>query len=102
MKTQESAPIQSAAVTELDSRFRPVLMAYFVRRTGNRSDAEDLTQETFLRLINSDTFDQSHEANAYVFRVASNLLRDRERANARWKVYRGKPLSQVSGDEIAR
>jgi RNA polymerase sigma factor (sigma-70 family) len=101
MKTQESAPMQSATIAELDSRFRAGLMAYFVRRTGNRSDAEDLTQDTFLRLINSDTFDQAHEANAYVFRVASNLLRDRERANARWKAYRGKPLSELPSDEIA-
>jgi RNA polymerase sigma factor (sigma-70 family) len=101
MTIQESAHIPNVTVSELDARFRSVLMAYFLRRTGNRSDAEDLTQETFVRLINSDTFGHSNEANAYVFRVASNLLRDRGRANARWKVYRGKPLSDVASSEIA-
>jgi len=98
MTIQESAHIQNVTVSELDARFRSVLMAYFLRRTGNRSDAEDLTQETFVRLINSDTFGHSNEANAYVFRVASNLLRDRGRSNARWKVYRG---NDVASSEIA-
>jgi RNA polymerase sigma factor (sigma-70 family) len=102
MTIQESAHIPTVTVSELDARFRSVLMAYFLRRTGNRSDAEDLTQETFVRLINSDTFGRSNEANAYVFRVASNLLRDRERTNARWKVYHGKPLSHVASSEIAQ
>ena len=74
---------------ELDARFRASLMAYFLRRVGNRSEAEDLTQETFTRLIGSQSFEGADEARAYVFRVASNLLRDRARAAAR---RRGMPV----------
>ena len=40
-------------------------------------EAEDLTQETFVRLIGSSSFEKAEEAQAFVFRVASNLLRDR-------------------------
>ena len=66
---------------ELDGRFRAPLMAYFLRRVGNRSDAEDLTQETFARLVGAENFDYGEgRATGYVFRVASNLLRDRKKS----------------------
>jgi RNA polymerase sigma factor (sigma-70 family) len=87
---------------ELDTRFRMPLMAYFVRRTGNRSEAEDLTQETFVRLIASRSFEGVDEANAYVFRVASNLLRDRARVAARRRKHPVFPLETVPVEEIAK
>jgi RNA polymerase sigma factor (sigma-70 family) len=65
---------------ELNGRFRAPLMAYFLRRVGNRSDAEDLTQETFARLVGAENFDHGERATGYVFRIASNLLRDRKKA----------------------
>src|SRR5471032_2003566 len=76
-------------------------MAYFLRRTGNRSEAEDLTQETFVRLIASSSFDRAGEANAYVFRVAINLLRDRARSAARWQKVTAFPLDTDAIDEIS-
>ncbi len=76
-------------------------MAYFLRRIGNRSEAEDLTQETFVRLIGSHSFEEAEQANAYVFRVASNLLRDRARAAARWRKHPHSPLDPVVIDEMA-
>jgi RNA polymerase sigma factor (sigma-70 family) len=86
---------------QLDARFRGALMTYFLNRTGNRSEAEDLTQETFVRLLGSSSFEQANEANAYVFRVASNLLRDRARSFARWKRHAHSSLDTVLIDEIA-
>jgi RNA polymerase sigma-70 factor (ECF subfamily) len=79
----------STVKQELDAQFRASLMSYFLRRVGNRSEAEDLTQETFTRLIGSQSFEGAAETRAYVFRVASNLLRDRARALAR---KRGMPV----------
>jgi RNA polymerase sigma-70 factor (ECF subfamily) len=72
-------------LAELDARYRGPLMAYFLRRVAHRSEAEDLTQETFVRLIGAHSFAQAEQANAYVFRVATNLLRDCNRTKARWK-----------------
>lgn len=77
----------------VDARFRAPLMAYFMRKLGNRSEAEDLTQEVFARLLGSASFartDESQprdEAQAYVFRVASNLLHDKARTARRWKMH---------------
>jgi RNA polymerase sigma-70 factor (ECF subfamily) len=85
---------------ELDSLFRLPLMAYFSRRVGSRSEAEDLTQETFARLIGAHSFTQPKKADAYVFRVASNLLRDRNRSGARWKKYLVSPIDPVRAEEI--
>jgi len=68
---------------ELDRRWRAPLMVFFGRRLGSRQEAEDLTQETFVRLIRtaSTTEEQTLDAKpgSYVFTVASNLLRDHAR-----------------------
>jgi RNA polymerase sigma-70 factor (ECF subfamily) len=77
------APHRSPIKDELDARFRASLLAYFLRRTGSAQEAEDLTQETFVRLIGSHSFEMAEQAQAFVFRVASNLLRDRGRTHHR-------------------
>jgi RNA polymerase sigma factor (sigma-70 family) len=78
-----SIPKRSTIKEDLDARFRASLVAYFLRRTGSPQEAEDLTQETFVRLIGSNTFEDAQTPHAYVFRVASNLLRDRARSTTR-------------------
>jgi RNA polymerase sigma factor (sigma-70 family) len=79
--------------SELDARFRGPLMAYFVRRVSSYAEAEDLTQETFVRLMSAHSFTETDQINPYVFRVASNLLCDRARTEGRRKTY---PISTVN------
>lgn len=100
MRVRGAAPDHSAVKQELDARFRASLVAYFMRRTGNQQEAEDLTQETFARLIGSSTFDKAEEAHAFVFRVASNLLRDRARAATRLRRYPSTPIDTVAGADF--
>lgn len=70
----------------LDARFRAPLMSYFLRRTGNRQDAEDLTQEVFMRVLRRGEEPPGEFAEVFIFKVAANLLRDRARqAGARHK-----------------
>jgi RNA polymerase sigma-70 factor (ECF subfamily) len=95
VRLQGSVPDHKTSKDELDARFRASLLAYFQRRTGSRPEAEDLTQETFARLIGSDTFEDAQEARAFVFRVASNLLRDRARANTRLHSFRTLPIDAI-------
>lgn len=68
-------------LAQLSRRFRPALMSYFLRRVRSHAEAEDLTQEVFVRLSSLDTADW-RSAEAYVFRMASNLLADRARRAA--------------------
>lgn len=63
----------------LDRRFRGPLMSFFLRRIGDRAEAEDLTQEVFARLLGSVDREAIRDADALVFKIASNLLRDRAR-----------------------
>lgn len=63
-------------VEELDRRFRAPLLSYFSKRVPDRSDAEDLTQEVFVRLANHPDRNNGQTIDAYVFTIAVNLLRD--------------------------
>lgn len=58
---------------------RPPLMRFFLRRVRDRSEAEDLTQEVFARLIASSQTKEIGDPQAFVFQIAMNLLRDRGR-----------------------
>src|ERR1700677_5124375 len=100
MHNTASATSAHALGQELDARFRAPLMAYFTRRTGDRIEAEDLTQETFPRLIASSSFEFADQANAYVFRVAMNLLRARARRVSRWREVPTFPLDIAAVDQI--
>jgi RNA polymerase sigma-70 factor (ECF subfamily) len=61
---------------ELNQRYRTPLFAYFRRRVARRADAEDLTQDVFVRLLRAQPEKLGKSADFFVFRVASNLLRD--------------------------
>jgi RNA polymerase sigma-70 factor (ECF subfamily) len=72
-----ASPIPGSDLKDLHQRFRQPLLAFFLRRVANLSEAEDLTQEVFARLAATQT--QMRHADAYVFQIAANLLRDRGR-----------------------
>jgi RNA polymerase sigma-70 factor (ECF subfamily) len=95
-----SIPNRSAVKEELDTRFRASLLAYFMRRTGSRQEAEDLTQETFVRLIGSNSFEKAEEVQAFVFRVASNLLRDRVRSAYRSRQFATLPIETAGAEKF--
>jgi RNA polymerase sigma factor (sigma-70 family) len=63
----------------LSRRFRPALIAFFVRRMNNHSEAEDLTQEVLMRVVERGAAIDERGPDAYVFQIAANLLRDRSR-----------------------
>lgn len=76
-------PSSSAYFVGLYEQFRSPLFSFFLKRVGNRSEAEDLVQETFKKLLSASNMDQSLDPGGYVFRVAANLLVDRSRHSAR-------------------
>lgn len=53
-----------------------LLQRYIHRRAGHAWDAQDLVQETYLRLLSADP-DSIRNPEAYLFTVATNLLRQR-------------------------
>ena len=69
-------------------------------RTGSRADAEDVTQEVFLRLVRTgQTFQSEEHCRAWLLRVAANCANDVFRAPFRRHT---QPLSwdiPAGGDE---
>jgi RNA polymerase sigma factor, sigma-70 family len=63
-------------------QLRPALLQYFRRKTGNTTEAEDLTQEVLLRALLHTTWKTPEQAKGYIFRIAINYWRDRKRRAA--------------------
>ena len=63
------------------------IYSYLHMSVGNRHDAEDLTTQTFLRMLESiDKFRwRSAPFSAWLFRIAHNLAMDHFRATRRWQ-----------------
>lgn len=91
----QSGAVPTAAL-ELDRSFRGPLFAYFLKRVNSRSEAEDLTQEVFVRLLNHPDKNNGQTIEGYVFTIAANLLRDRAKsAAARYRqTHRVDPLDE--------
>jgi len=64
-------------------RYRPALVRFFQRRsTIFASEAEDLTQEVFLRLLQRSQSAKIARVEGYIFQIASSVLVDRARSAA--------------------
>jgi RNA polymerase sigma-70 factor (ECF subfamily) len=76
-----------AALEELYLLHFDRIYGYLHVTVGNRHDAEDLTTQTFLRMIESiGRFRwQSAPFSAWLFRIAHNLAMDHFRAGRRWQ-----------------
>jgi RNA polymerase sigma-70 factor (ECF subfamily) len=72
-------PVNAPRFDALVSRYRRPLLSFFQRRAVGMEDAEDLTQEVFMRL--SRRFSRLHWGNpdGLIFTVAANALIDHER-----------------------
>jgi RNA polymerase sigma-70 factor (ECF subfamily) len=79
MPPREQEASNSDLSSRLDTRFRGPLMTFFMRRIRDRAEAEDLTQDTLLRVLRAHALERVENAESYVFKVATNLLRDRKR-----------------------
>jgi len=65
-------------------QYTPQLFSTAVRMTRNRSDAEDLVQETFLKAWRaSDTFEQGTNLRAWLFRIMTNTFINQYHAKQR-------------------
>lgn len=66
----------------LMDRYGKEIFNYHLRYTGNYDDANDLSQETFVRLyINKNKFSKKYKFKTWLYTIATNLLRN----HFRWK-----------------
>jgi RNA polymerase sigma-70 factor (ECF subfamily) len=72
------------------------LYGFLYRFTGCQDDAQDLVQEVFVRLVRTiDQYEHEDRFEAWLFRIAANLARDRVRRL-------GRAPGTISLDEVNR
>ena len=74
----------SSGLAEFFARHREALQRYIANKLRHRADAEDVVQETFIRLLNREhtqgkALQSMQSPEAYMYRTASNLAVDRQR-----------------------
>ncbi len=92
-----------AALEELYLLHFDRIYSYLHMTVGNRHDAEDLTTQTFLKMLESiGRFRwQAAPFSAWLFRIAHNLSMDHFRAHRRWQPYEEVPEPHGSEEPSA-
>src|SRR6185436_16299206 len=90
------------AFADLIGRHKDAVVSYLTRLTGDRDRAEDLGQETFLRLFRSagDYREQGY-LRAYLYRIAVNLVRSEERRERRLRLLAPFLLREERAEPVA-
>lgn len=68
------------AFAELVDLYKGKLYHLAYRMLGNRQEAEDIVQDTFMRMYSHlDRYDSQHKFSTWIYRIATNLCIDRLR-----------------------
>lgn len=81
---------EEAAFRLLVERWEGPVHAFLWRMTGSREEAEDLTQDTFLKIhVNAARYEPEGRFRSWLFRIAGNLVRSwgRRRSIVGWIRY---------------
>ena len=89
------------AFADLVDRHKDAVVTYLTRLTGSRDRAEDLAQESFLRLFRfAGAYSEQGYLRAYLYRIATNLVRSEERRERRLRLLMPF-LSRAAGEDYA-
>ncbi len=90
---------RDSALNALMARHAEPLLRYLIRLLQNETEAEDLAEETFVRVYqNLDRFRLGARFTTWLYAIATNLARDRRRWHARHPQV---PLEAESGADGA-
>jgi RNA polymerase sigma-70 factor, ECF subfamily len=93
-ETDVAFEMDEAAFRAFYDRTARPLWAYLARMTGEPQAADDLLQESYYRLLRVDLrWEGEAHRRAYLFRIATNLVRDRQR-----RARRGEPVALPDGE----
>lgn len=81
---QRLAAGHDAALNDLMERHAPAVFHFLCRMLNNEDDANDLAQETFVRVFRArETFRPTEKFSAWLFTIAANLARNQIRWRTR-------------------
>jgi RNA polymerase sigma-70 factor (ECF subfamily) len=100
LDTTQSNMEEPLTVSEVYERFRRPIHSYIFRLLGSQEDADDITQEVFIRAFTAwnDLYERSN-LSAWLYRIATNLCIDLMRRRKRiswWPLTRRKPDGEWS------
>lgn len=73
----ETRPVtKTTSVETLYRKYSDRIFRFLHSRTGNREDAENLAQDVWMRILESETEVTEETAKSYLFTIAANLLND--------------------------
>lgn len=72
-------------ITEAYKNYRQRVFQYFLNRIESEEDAQDLTQDVYLRLMEQPEFLQEDTLRSLVFTIAHNLMMDYLRRHYAWQ-----------------
>jgi RNA polymerase sigma factor (sigma-70 family) len=79
VSVRSTATSRNVLLAEIDARYRRPLISFFMRRVRDTAEAEDLTQQAFLRLMNAVARGEVENVESFLFTIAGNLVRDHHR-----------------------
>lgn len=89
------------AYNELFQEFRPQLKSYLYRMLADREDAEDLTQDAFIKGFEKiGTFRREASFKTWVFQIATNLAKDELRKRKRWAPDAQDKAKKLAGESV--
>jgi RNA polymerase sigma-70 factor (ECF subfamily) len=89
-----------AAFNEIVARYKGKIYNYVYRMTSNAEDAEDLTQEVFVRMYtNIRTFRAEASLSTWLFRIAGNLCVDSFRRRKKERALTHSLDAPIPGDD---
>lgn len=81
---QRLAAGQDSALNDLMERHAPAVFHFLYRMLNHEDDANDLAQETFVRVFRArETFRSTEKFSAWLFTIAANLARNQIRWRTR-------------------
>lgn len=85
---------EPAGASALFERYSGPILRFTTRMLGNETEAEEITQDVFLKMISRvEQYDGRAAVSSWLFAIAANACRDRFRS----KAYRGSiPLDSIS------
>ena len=93
--TKNTTSKNSVFIRELYDNSNRELFAFLLRRSSNKQQAQDLSQEAYLRLIRVERTDLIEQPKAYLFRIAANLVHEMRIKGARNAEKKTYPFEEV-------
>lgn len=92
------------AFEALIDKYKNMVFTISFRMLGNHTDAEDASQEVFLRLYNSlSKYNSNHKFSNWLYQITMNICRDelRKRKSTKTSLSLDEPIREEDGKDIA-